>query len=125
MMRFASIIAIAAFAQGALAEKAQGISILPPGIATGLAAKARSLQPVTLAMHPPEEDAHAVNTAIDGFLKVEQLRSKSAEAAEVAQKQRLLNAEIAKIHSIVGGASFLRGPMGDIVPSSDYTVNVH
>ncbi len=176
----AALLAVAAYSQGVAAEKVQGISILPPGIATGLAAKARSLQPVTLAMSPPEEDSHAVNTAIDGFLKVEQLRSKAAETAEVAQKQRLLNAEIAKIHSIVGGSSFLkqeqaqagghghtdtsipsdaaaaeaaqirdqllgmssriadklktqkrtsflrgRGPMGDIIPSSDYSVNVH
>lgn len=88
-------------------EKIPGI--LPPGVATGLDAAMRAQSPLTLAMHAPEEDSHVVNSQIDSLLKIENLASKAAEAAQVADKQRLLNAEIAKIHQIVAGSrrSFL------------------
>ena len=102
MMKFTLSFAALALMTGVSAEKAQGFFFLPPGVATGLAAKKLESEPVTLAMHPPEEDAHSVNTGIDALLKVSQLESKHAETAEVSAKQRLLNAEIAKIHSIAG-----------------------
>ena len=120
------LLAFAALAVGANAEK---FAFLPSGVATGLNAAVRAESPLTLAMNPPEEDSHMVNSQIDALLKIENLASKAAETAQIADKQRLLNAEISKIHQIVGASrrSFLqkRGIFGDIIPAGEYTVNVH
>merc|ERR1719253_112998 len=55
----------------------------------------------SITMHAPEETASDVRSALKAIRRVEAAKQSSAMADYVADKQRLLNAEIAKIHSLV------------------------
>ena len=98
--------------------KVDPLEILPPGIATGIVAKASDRQPYTLNLMAPEEGN--TNTMVDSIYKIERSNEKSIEALSIANKQRLLNAEISKVRNIVRNArkSFLR-------KSADYEIDLH
>ena len=81
---------------------------------------------------PPEASKIGANTLIDSEFKSELAREHAQESSTIARKQRLLAAEIAKVHDIVASrrASFLSGPLdgaalGGLVRGADYTLNVH
>lgn len=95
---------------------------LPPGIATGFENYRLKQRDVTIALYPPEEDENIVKQNVDNLLKVELLHGKAIDSDIIAEKQRLLNAEIAKVHDLVrySRSSFLRD-----YPESDYQLNVH
>ena len=118
------------FVSGVLAAipKIDPLEMLPPGIASGLAAKIQEEQPYTLNLMPPEESAPESAAAADALMEVEKIREHGIEGAAVAEKQRLLNAEISKIHAIVAAArhhSFLRSFYSSMAPTPDYTVVLH
>ena len=134
-LRLSALCVLAASTSGVAAEK--NIPFLPPGIAGAIQGARLSHEDLTLALHPPQEDEKNVNDALDSLLKIEQLAGKAAESDYIAQKQRLLNAEISKIHDIVSGSakgSFLSvaarpfdsaGIFGDILADSDYEIRMH
>ena len=110
------------------APKIDPMEMIPPGIASGLVARIQEEQPYTLNLMPPEEAAPESAALADTVMEVEKIREHGIEAAAVAEKQRLLNAEISKIHAIVAAArhhSFLRSFYSSMVPKADYIVVLH
>merc|ERR1719230_629499 len=95
-------LAICAVASGVSATTA--IPFLPPGVGSALQGARLRHEDLTLALHPPEEDQKVVNDSLDSLLKIEQLVGKASERDFIAQKQRLLNAEVGQIHAMVAGA---------------------
>jgi hypothetical protein len=87
-------------------------------VSTGLHAAAVGGDEWQLNMHPPEEDSKMVSDAIDSTLKIEETIEKAHESDFLAEKQKLLNAELAKVHQMAGH-SFLQGP---IRRTADYSV---
>ena len=103
------------------AQIADPLEIIPPGVAGGIVAKARDSTPWTVNLMPPSESAAETAGLIDSFMAIEKGAEKSLEESALAGKQRLLNAEIAKVHSIVAGArhhSFL-------APHADHQFVLH
>ena len=99
------------------------LELLPPGVSSGLAAKLSDEQPYTLNLMPPEEATSTLNAQVDSLFKIEKAHERGMEQLSVAQKQRILNAEIAKVKDIVAHAahkSFLRKVM-----SVDHEIDLH
>ena len=102
------------------------LEMLPPGVAGGVAAAVRDETPYTLNLMPPTESSVEQNGLIDSYMAIESGHERAMEASAVAAKQRLLNAEIAKVHSIVAGRhSFLRSVYSTLAPKADHTFVLH
>jgi len=112
---------------------------LPPGIATFVSSTLGNLQDYELDLHPPEEDRRIAADQLNALKAIEVQADKAAEADIIASKQRLLNAEIASIRSIVAAnvqrpAGFLQrlddmispaSLFGTMVGHSDFQLNIH
>ena len=57
-----------------------------------------------LNLHPPEEDTQDVLDSLDSVMALEEVKRKAEEDDFVAAKQKMLNAEKGRIHSIVASA---------------------
>ena len=106
------------------------LEMLPPGVAGGVAAAVRDETPYTLNLMPPSESSVEQNGLIDSYMAIESGHERAMEASAVAAKQRLLNAEIAKVHSIVAGhnsrSAFLqRSVYSTLAPKADHTFVLH
>ena len=113
---------------GALAV--QGVfDVSPPGISSGINARVGDAQEWTLALHPPEEDKNLASSMIDSIMKVENQNERAMQSDYLAEKQKILNAEIARVHTLVAGArkaSFLKqSHFGDLRRVADYQINLH
>ena len=81
-----------------------GLRFLPPGVASSIQGELGRARDLELDLHSPEEDKQLVSENLDSLLKIENQAESAAESDLVAQQQSLLNAEIAKIHAIVGSS---------------------
>merc|ERR1712224_667738 len=74
-------------------------------------------------MGAPEQSSQEVAANVDDSLPAERGFQAGIDEDSIAAKQRLLNAEIHKVHALVGGrrSSFLEG----LVRKADYEVNLH
>ena len=134
-MNMAVKILLAVFATGVSADQ----GLLPPGIINFASQKLAGLQDYELDLHPPEDDARIVADQLNSLRTIESAADKQAEADMLASKQRLLNAEIASIRSIVASnvhrsASFLQrndgmfspaSLFGSMVGHSNFEINLH
>ena len=115
-------------AAGALASRAS-FDVLPPGIASGINARVGDTQEWTLALHPPEEDRRLVGSMIDSIMKIENANERAMQSDYIAEKQKILNAEIGRVRALVAGAkksSFLESSnYGDLRRVADYQINLH
>ncbi|CAD7975903.1 unnamed protein product [Amoebophrya sp. A25] len=121
------------FVAACLASSAQAVrmnaipdplSILPPGVAGGIAAAVSDETPYVLNLMPPTEDGAAMNGLIDSFAGIEKSHEQAIEAEAVADKQRLLAAELQKVRSIVAAkhSAFLMTPLA---PKADHAFVLH
>jgi len=98
--------------------------VLPPGIANFASSTLTGLQDYELDLHPPQDDARVVADQLNALRTIESAADKQAESDLLASKQRLLNAEIASIRSIVAAnvhrSSFLQRTDGMFSPASLY-----
>ena len=117
---FSVAIAMASTVSALQTQTQVRLAPLPPGVASGLYAAGPGNDDYELVFHPPQEDTKMVNDAIDSVLKIEETADAARSADYLAEKQRLLNAEIAKVHSLIGN-SFL----GSVRRTADWAINMH
>merc|ERR1719420_1620569 len=103
-----------------------GARLLPPGVASSIQGELGRAQDLELDLHAPEEDKQLVSENLDSLLKIENQAERAAESDLIAQQQNLLNAETAKIHTIVGSkSSFASVDFGDMRRTADFQINMH
>ena len=113
---------------GAVASRAS-FDVLPPGVSSGINARLGDTQEWTLALHPPEEDRKLVGSMIDSIMKIENENERAMQGDYIAEKQKILNAEISRVRALVANskkASFLGSSnYGDLRRVADYQINLH
>ena len=107
-------------------QKAEPVEMLPPGIASGAQARVSDETPYTLNLSPPADSAGETNGLMSSLFKIENMREAAIEGSSIAEKQRLLNAEISRVHALVAGSrhkSFLQ--YAGMVRKADYEIDLH
>jgi hypothetical protein len=104
--------------------KVDPLTILPPGVASGVAASSDDSTPYTLNLHPPEADAAEMNQRMNSLAKIEDTKEQEMEMKFATERQSMIDDEVQMVHELVAShrrSSFLQS----MYRPADYEVVLH